>query len=185
MTDAVFKDKLGALKSNLKVLNNHLNGKHFLVGESLTIADVGIACALSYFMGTVLGAGERKAFVNVVNWFERCTSLPSFIRRMGYVKMTEKAFRPFDKNAKVEPVKAAPVKKAVEEVDEDDLFGSDGEDDAEAAEAAKKAAAAAKDSKKKVKKPVIAMSLVMLEVKPVDDTTNLDTLAAHLFKNIT
>lgn len=95
--------------------------------------------------------------------------------------MTEKAFKPFDKNAKVEPVKAAP--KKVEEVDEDDLFGSDDEDDAEAA---KKAAQAVKDaSKKKVKKPVIAMSLVMLEVKPVDDTTNLDDLAAHLFKNIT
>jgi len=102
---------------------------------------------------------------------------------MGYVKMTDKAFRPFDKNAKVEPVKAAPSKKVVEEVDEDDLFGSDDEDDAEAA---KKAAQAAKDaSKKKAKKPVIAMSLVMLEVKPVDDTTNLDDLAAHLFKNIT
>jgi len=174
MTDAVFKDKVGALKSSLKVLNTHLNGKHFLVGESLTIADVSTACALSYFMGTVLGAGERKAFPNVVNWFERCISLPSFIRRMGYVKMTEKAFRPFDKNAKVEPVKATPVKKDVEEVDEDDLFGSDNEEDAEAA---KKAAEAAKASKKKVKKPVIAMSLVMLEVKPVDDTTNLDDLA--------
>merc|ERR1712086_723177 len=120
-------------------------------------------------MGTVLGAGERKAFPNVVNWFERCISLPSFIRRMGYVKMTEKAFRPFDKNAKVEPVKATPVKKDVEEDDE----------------AAKKAAEAAKASKKKVKKPVIAMSLVMLEVKPFDDQTNLDDLAQRLYKNIT
>ena len=161
-------------------MNNHLSDKHFLVGESLTIADVCLAGLFSLFVQTVLGAGERKAFTHVVNWFERCISLPSFIRRLGYIKMTEKAFKPFDKNAKVEPVKAAP--KKVEEVDEDDLFGSDNEDDAEAA---KKAAQAVKDaSKKKVKKPVIAMSLVMLEVKPVDDTTNLDDLAAHLFKNI-
>merc|ERR1711937_1133579 len=34
------------------------------------------------------------------------------------------------------------------------------------------------------KKEVIAMSLVMLEVKPVDDTTNLDDLAQHCFNNI-
>jgi len=63
-----------------------------------------------------------------------------------------------------------------------DLFGSDDDD----GEAAKKAAQAVKDaSKKKVKKPVIAMSLVMLEVKPVDDTTDLDKLAQRLFKTIT
>merc|ERR1712086_943904 len=51
--------------------------------------------------------------------------------------------------------------------------------------AAKAAAEAAKASKKKVKKPVVAMSLVMLEVKPVDDQTNLDDLAQRIYKNVT
>ena len=41
-----------------------------------------------------------------------------------------------------------------------------------------------KVNKKKVKKEVIAMSLVMLEVKPLDDTTNLDDLAKKLFSEI-
>jgi hypothetical protein len=59
-----------------------------------------------------------------------------------------------------------------------DLFGDD--DDADA-EAAKAAAAAAKDAAKKKKKEVIAMSLVMLEVKPLDDSTNLDDLAQRIF----
>jgi len=90
------------LKNKLKVLNSHLNGKHFIVGDNITIADVCIAGAVSLFFGSVLGQAERKAFTHIVNWFERCISLPSFIRRMGYVKMTEKAFKPFDKNAKVE-----------------------------------------------------------------------------------
>ena len=63
-----------------------------------------------------------------------------------------------------------------------DLFGDDSDD----GEAAKKAAAAVKASAvKKPKKVVIAMSLVMLEVKPVDDQTNLDDLAQRLFKTIT
>ena len=61
--------------------------------------------------------------------------------------------------------KEAPKKEA--EVDEDDLFGDDDDDGAGAAAAAA-AAKAAKD-KKKVKKVVIAMSIVMLEVKPMDD----------------
>jgi len=64
----------------------------------------------------------------------------------------------------------------------DDLFGDDSDDGA----AAKAAAAAAKaKATKKVKKPVIAMSLVMLDVKPVDDTTDLDALAPKIFKEIT
>jgi len=79
------------------------------------------------------------------------------------------------------PAAPAPPK----EVDEMDLFGDSDEDDAEAA---KKAAAAAKEAagkKKKEKKVVIAMSLVMLEVKPLDDTTNLDDLAQKIFSEIT
>jgi len=69
--------------------------------------------------------------------------------------------------------------KKKEEVDMDDLFGDDDDD----GEAAKKAAAAAKD-KKKAKKPVIAMSIVFLEVKPLDDTIDLDKLAPKIFEEI-
>jgi len=63
--------------------------------------------------------------------------------------------------------------KKEDDVDMDDLFGDDGDD----GEAAKKAAEAAKQGAKKKKKEVIAMSLVMLEVKPCDDQVNLDDLA--------
>ena len=72
-------------------------------------------------------------------------------------------------------------KKETKPADDDlDLFGDDSDDGAAAAAAA----AAAKAGKKK-KKVVIAMSLVMLEVKPLDDTTNLDELATWIFANIT
>ena len=85
------------------------------------------------------------------------------------------------------PVVAEPeTKKAAakkEEDDLDDLFGDDNEDDAAAAKAI---AAAAKDKgKKKEKKKAVAMSLVMLEVKPLDDTIDLDSLANKLFAEIT
>jgi len=83
-------------------------------------------------------------------------------------------------DAKAAPVKA-PAKK--EEKDElDDLFGDDDDD----GEAAKKIAAKAKEAAKgkKEKKKVIAMSIVFLEVKPLDDTIDLDALAPKLFKEI-
>ena len=68
-----------------------------------------------------------------------------------------------------------------EEDDLDDLFGDDDDD----GEAAKKIAEKAKADKAKKKKVVIAMSLVMLEVKPLDDTINLDDLMQRIFKEIT
>ena len=72
--------------------------------------------------------------------------------------------------------KAAPAKK--EEDEFDDLFGDDDDDGA----AAKAAAAAAKaNAGKKKKKEVIAQSLVMFEVKPDSDKTDLDKVAKSIF----
>jgi hypothetical protein len=68
----------------------------------------------------------------------------------------------------------ATKKSAKKDDDELDLFGDDDEGDAEAA---KQAAAAAKEGAKKKKKEVVAMSIVMLDVKPVDDEVSLDDLA--------
>ena len=69
-------------------------------------------------------------------------------------------------------------KKAAAKADDDDLdlFGDDNEDDGAAA----KAIADAAKKAKKPKKVVIAQSLVLFEVKPLDDTTNLDDLAAKI-----
>ena len=78
---------------------------------------------------------------------------------------------------------SAPAKKEEKPADDDlDLFGDDDDEDAAAAAAAAKANAA---KAKKPKKVVIAMSLVMLEVKPLDDTTDLDELAKYIFANLT
>ena len=108
----VFTAGLAKLKSVLKVLNTHLADKHFLVGDNLTIADVVVSVAMMIPFQTVLDGGFRKGMPHVSEYFERCVGLPSFVRRLGYVKMVEKAFKAFDPNAKVEPVKAAAPAKA-------------------------------------------------------------------------
>lgn len=61
------------------------------------------------------------------------------------------------------------------------MFGDDNEEDVAAAKASAEAAKAAATKNKKV---VIAMSLVMLEVKPLDDTVNLDDVAKKIFAEI-
>ena len=77
--------------------------------------------------------------------------------------------------------KAAATKKEAEDLD--DLFGDDDEDE-DAAKAVAVAAKAKATAAAKPKKVVIAMSLVMLEVKPLDDTIDLDALAKKLIADI-
>ena len=84
------------------------------------------------------------------------------IKRFGKIKLCSKPLKPSDS-------KAAPAKKADDDMD--DLFGDD-----DAAPAPK-----VKVAIKKKKKEVIAMSLVMLEVKPLDSETSLDELAKRIF----
>ena len=112
-------------------------------------------------------------------WFQRISALPQFVKCFGAIKLVSKAFKAFDPNAKPED-EVAPAKGGD---DMDDLFGDDDGADAEAAAAAAKAAKEQAAGKKK--KEVIAMSLVMLEVKPLDYTINLDDVAKKIFSEIT
>ena len=82
----------------------------------------------------------------------------------------------FSDAMKAKWAKAGGATKAAD--DDMDLFGDDDEDDAAAAKAAA-AAAAAKGKKKKEKPP--EMSLIIFEVKPLDDTTSLDDMAKRIF----
>mmetsp|Transcript_26816 Transcript_26816/g.19289 ORF Transcript_26816/g.19289 Transcript_26816/m.19289 type:complete len:161 (+) Transcript_26816:772-1254(+) len=69
------------------------------------------------------------------------------------------------------------VEKPAAEEDDLDLFG---DDDGSAAAAATEAKAKAEKSKKKVKAPVIAKSLILYEVKPWGEETDLDDLAKKI-----
>ena len=73
------------------------------------------------------------------------------------------------------PAKAAPEKKAD---DDFDPFADDGEDDAAAKEALAKKASEAKD--KKAKAAPIAKSIIVWEVKPWGEETDLDELAKKI-----
>jgi glutathione S-transferase/translation elongation factor EF-1beta len=181
----VHSKNVATLKAAVKVLNSHFEDNYFLVGDNLTISDVVAAGTLILAFQTVLDAGFRKSHENVADWFSRVTALPSFVRRCGYVRQAQKAMRAFNPNATPEELAADVADEPEDELD--DLFGDDAveEKPKELSAGQKKAAemkakAKASAAKKKEKKPVIAKSSVMFEVKPLDDTTNLDDLYAKI-----
>jgi len=161
------------LKDAAKSVNAALKGKKFLVGDKLSLADVVVAWSLTTAFQLCFDAGFRKSCADLNKWFDAFTKLPEVQKAAGNIKACAVALKP--EGAEEEKAEAA------DGDDFDDLFGEDDEADAEAA---KKAAAAAKDKAKgaKKKKEVIAQSLVMFEVKPLDSETDLDVLAAEIFK---
>lgn len=73
--------------------------------------------------------------------------------------------------------KAASTTAPVDNIDEDDLFGDDDAIEVAATLAAKKKAA---EPAKPKKAAPIAKSIVLIEVKPCDDETDLDVLATRI-----
>lgn len=107
----VFNTACKELKDLVRVVNNHLQGKQYLVSERLTVADIVVAFALIVPFQAVLDGGFRKSVApNVTAWLERFLALPEVVRRTGHVKLCAKALKavaPPKKEEKKEAAKPA------------------------------------------------------------------------------
>jgi len=109
----------------------------------------------------------------------------SLLQALERLDLLEKgASVPAPAAAKVEAAPTPAKKEESEDDDDDDFFGSDSDEDEEAAAAAEElkkkrvAEYEARKAAKNAKKPaVVAKSSITFDVKPWDDTTNLDELA--------
>jgi len=75
------------VKKALAVLNNHLLHNTFMVGHTITLADISICCALVDGMKLVLDADFRKPFGNLMRWFNLCITQPEFKAVLGQVNL--------------------------------------------------------------------------------------------------
>ena len=69
------KDALANFRRFAAVLNARLQGKKYIVGNALTVADLTIASSLMYAQQLDLPLGE---FPNVQTWFATITALPAW-----------------------------------------------------------------------------------------------------------
>ncbi|XP_049849336.1 elongation factor 1-gamma-A-like isoform X2 [Schistocerca gregaria] len=63
----------------LNVLNKHLAKKTYIVGESVSLADIVIACTLHIPYQKVFSPDYRKPFGNVTRWFKTIINQPKFL----------------------------------------------------------------------------------------------------------
>jgi elongation factor 1-gamma len=122
--DATEKAKQDVQKA-LNVLNQHLLSHTYLVGESITIADIALALTLLRGYTTLFDTKFRKPYQNVNRWFTTCVSQPEWHAYIGTVELAKemKVAKPAEKKAeapKKEEKKPAPKKEAASEADEEE-----------------------------------------------------------------
>ncbi|XP_067011749.1 elongation factor 1-gamma [Anabrus simplex] len=79
------------IKAALGVLDTHLLTRTFLVGERVSLADIGVACTLLHLYQYVLDVNFRKPFQNVNRWFTTIINQPEVKAVIGDFKLCEKA----------------------------------------------------------------------------------------------
>ena len=78
------------LATALKVLEDHLQKKTFLVGNRVTLADIVVASTLLYPFKLVADKAYVAPFPKVMQWFEACVSQPEFQQVIGQVALCKK-----------------------------------------------------------------------------------------------
>lgn len=87
--DAHTKSK-GDVAKALSVLDAYLLDKTYLVGDSVTLADIVIVSTLLYPFKLVCDKSFLKPFGNVTRWFSTCVNQPQFKSVVGDVPMCKK-----------------------------------------------------------------------------------------------
>ncbi|KAG7277920.1 hypothetical protein CRUP_004699 [Coryphaenoides rupestris] len=74
----------------LKVLDQALEPRTFLVGESVTLADIAVTAAILLPYKYALEPSDRKVLNNVTRWFLTCVNQPQFLQVLGQISLCEK-----------------------------------------------------------------------------------------------
>ncbi|RKO97590.1 hypothetical protein CXG81DRAFT_9455 [Caulochytrium protostelioides] len=147
-------------------LNEFMASRSYITGYTPSQADLSVFAA-------VAKAPDAKAHPHAARWYSHIANL------VADKSVDEKAWSGEKKDASAYgPEGAAPSEAKAAEEDEDDidLFGSDDEEVDEEAEKIKQERLAAYNAKKSAKPKAAAKSMVIFDVKPWDDETDMEAL---------
>lgn len=95
---------ISALKRALDALNTHLASNTYLVGHSITLADIITVCNLNLGFATVMTKKFTSEFPHVERYFWTVVNQPNFKKVLGDVKQTE-ALPPIASKKAAQPAK--------------------------------------------------------------------------------
>jgi elongation factor 1-gamma len=77
------------LKAGLAALDAYLLTRTYLVGESITFADISVAAGLVYPFQFIVDGAWRKSIGNVTRWFNTCVNQSEFSAVVGEVNLAK------------------------------------------------------------------------------------------------
>ncbi|SLM37585.1 elongation factor 1-beta [Lasallia pustulata] len=159
--------------AGLSMLNSWMTTRSYIVGYGPSQADVASFKALK-------AQPSPDKYPHAYRWYKHMTTYESeFSTLPGDPSKAYTTYGPEKTEATLNP-KDAPKEAEEEEEEDDDLFGSDDEEeDPEAVRIREERLAAYKKKKEGKEKPA-AKSIVILDVKPWDDETNMKELEANM-----
>ncbi|CAB4408943.1 unnamed protein product [Rhizophagus irregularis] len=143
--------------SGLKTLNIFLQDKSYIESYEPSQADVAVFEALN--------RPDSTKYPHAARWYNHIASYSESFSSLPGTKKDASSYGP--------DVVETPTEEKKDDDDDVDLFGSDDEEEDEEAERQKAERLAEYRRKKEAKPKVIAKSMVILDVKPWDDTTDL------------
>ena len=105
------KESQTAVKKFLFIIEQRLKKTPFLVGETLTLADISLASTLVWPFRALFNEAYRKPFPSLTKWFTTVTANPAFTAVWGAVKLAKVAL---EAPAPVVVAKPEPVVKKEE-----------------------------------------------------------------------
>jgi glutathione S-transferase len=63
----------------LAIVNTALEGREYLVGDTFTLADLHIACLITF---PVVSSFPRDDYINITPWLQKCTGRPAFAKSL-------------------------------------------------------------------------------------------------------
>jgi len=90
-----YEQSLETVKKALRILDDRVKQNKFLVGDSLTIADIHVVSGLALLYRYVFDEKFRKPFHNLTKYYESIANEPNFVKIVGKPVLAKTALPPF------------------------------------------------------------------------------------------
>ena len=90
-----YEQGLDALKKALRILDDRVKQSKYLVGDSITIADIHVVADLAIFFRFAFDEKFRKPFHNLTKYFESVANEPNFVKVIGKPALAKTVFQPY------------------------------------------------------------------------------------------
>lgn len=85
-----YQYSVDSLQKVLKVIDEHLKKRTFMIGDSVTLVDIVLICFLEDIMKRVLGEGERKKVVHFMRWWNYMRKTEPVVEVLNDINLCER-----------------------------------------------------------------------------------------------